>query len=261
MTPTVDVTSFHAIYYERNRDGSPLINVPQGILMHTGEGTAASDLYILSGKDPARRVGCNYYVRRNATIYRLAPDSYECWHAGAATQTSTRWWGNNAAAYGIINGNRLIGVETEHRAGQDWPEVQLDAIAWLFRQKIQQYGFPLTRIGAHKWYAPGRKQDPSDFPDDKLQAFFRSLYAAEPVADGGPYRVTSEAGARIRQGPGTTFPVAATLPDGYVFWSDGTTVGEAVAGNSNWVHFAGPTPTIPNPLGFVSMAICEKVPA
>jgi len=106
-----------------------------------------------------------------------------------------------------------------------WPEnspfVALEAIEWLFRQKIQQYGFPLTRIGAHKWYAPGRKQDPSDFPDDKLQAFFRSLYDAAPVADGGPYRVTSEAGARIRQGPGTTFPVAATLPD--VRSTDGAT--------------------------------------
>jgi hypothetical protein len=36
-------------------------------------------------------------------------------------------------------------------------------------------------------------------------------------------------------------------------------VGEAVQGNPTWVHFAGPTPTIPNPLGFVWSGICQVV--
>lgn len=261
MNYTVDLTSYHAIYYERNRDGSPRTITPDGMLLHQGDGTAQSDLYILTGKDPTRRVGCNYYVKRDATIYRLAPDSYECWHAGAPTQASTRWWGNNAAAYGIYNGNRLIGVETEHRSGQDWPTVQLDAIKWLFKDRIQLYGFPLTRIGAHKWYASGRKTDPTDWSDADLQRWFRTLYEPAVASDAGLYRVTSRVGARIRQGPGTTFSTVTTLPENYTFYADGTTVGEAIAGTNVWVHFAGPTVHIPNPLGFISGAICTKVSA
>lgn len=64
------------------------------------------------------------------------------------------------------------------------------------------------------------------------------------------YRVKASAGANVRQGPGTNFPVARTLKQGEVFGSDGITSGEAVAGDTRWPHLGDGT-------GFVSMTIVE----
>lgn len=253
----IDQSTYQAKYYDRHWDGTPIEAPPMGFLLHHGGGSQSSDLHILTGQDPKRKVGCHYYVNRAGTIYQLCPDTYAAWHAGAPDHATRRWWGSTAAAYGIVNGNRLLGVETEHRPGADWPAAQMTALKLLFRDKIQRYGFSLQRLGAHKWFAPSRKTDPADFPDAELQSWLRSLYQT----DGHMYEVTAAAGARIRQGPGTTFPIAETLPAGYRFWSDSTIVGQAVEGNNSWVHFAGPTPTIPNPLGFVWAGIVKKVAA
>lgn len=254
----INQSDYQAKYYDRHFDGTAIEAPPAGLLLHHGGGTQTSDLYILTGQDPTRKVGAHYYVNRAGTIYQLCPDTYAAWHAGAPDHVTTRWWGNTAASYGVVNGNRLLGVETEHRPGADWPAEQMTALAALFRDRIARYSFPLTRLGGHKWFAPSRKSDPADWPDAALQTWFRSLYA--PVAAlGAAYRVTTPSGARIRQGPGTAFPIAETLPEGYVFWGDTTMVGEAVQGNPTWVHFAGPTPTIPNPLGFVWSGICQVV--
>jgi hypothetical protein len=247
--------TYTAIYYDRHYDGSAIEAPPVGMLLHHGGGSQASDLYILTGKDPARKVGTHYYVTRSGTIYQLCPDTYAAWHAGAPDHLTTRWWGNTAASYGVVNGNRLLGVETEHRPGADWPAEQMTALAALFHDRIARYRFPLTRLGGHKWFAPSRKTDPADFPDADLQSWLRGLYRSE----GSVFEVTAEQGARIRQGPGTQFPIAETLPVGYTFWSDQATVGQAIDGNNVWVHFFGPTPTIVNPLGFIWSGIVREV--
>lgn len=252
----IDQTTYQARYYDRAHDGSAIEASPVGMLLHHGGGTQSSDLFILTGKDPKRPVGCHYYVNRSGTIYQLCPDTYAAWHAGPPDYATKRWWGNNGPSFGIVNGNRLLGVETEHRPGATWPTPQVTALTLLFREKITRYNFPLQRLGGHKWWrptGPNAKTDPADWPDPDLQDWFRSLYRAP----GSLYQVTAQAGARIRQGPGISFPVAETLPNGYTFWGDTTTVGQAVEGNNVWVHFAGPTPTIVNPLGFVWSGIVE----
>lgn len=255
MALAIDDTSYHAKYYDRHANGSAIEASPVGMLWHHGGGSIASDLHILTGQDPARRVGCHYYATRAGVVYQLCPDTYAPWHAGAPDHATKRWWGASGPAHGIVNGNRLLGVETEHRPGQDWPAAQMTALRELWQIKIAAYGFALQRLGAHKWWAPSRKSDPADMSDKDLQAWFRALY----LSPGHMYEVTAAAGARIRQGPGITFPTAETLPVGYRFWSDGVMIGQAVEGNSTWVHFAGPTPTIPNPLGFIWQGIVTEV--
>lgn len=261
MTHTIDKNTYTAVHYDRTNEGKPVETAPLGFLLHHGGGSIFSDTFILTGKDPKRIVGCNYYVTRAGIIYQLAPDTYRCWHAGAADHASKRWWGNNAAAYGILNGNRLIGVETEHNPTihTDWPDPQMDALDWLFRSKIKQWAFPLHRLGAHKWYAPNRKDDPAHFSDEDLQAWLRTMYVPEPTTKGWTYEVAVPQGARIRQGPGTQFPTVTTLPEGYQFYVDTVVKGESVAGSDQWMHFAGPTRQIPNPLGFIFSGICERV--
>lgn len=257
MVP-INQSAYHAIYFDRHADGTAIEAAPVGILIHHGGGNEKSDTFILTGQDPQRKAGCHYYVNRAGTIYQLCPDTYAPWHAGAMAYTTKRWWGNNAAAFGIVNGNRLIGIETEHRPGQDWPAVQMTALRLLCESLVTTYQFPLHRLGAHKWYADRRKTDPADWSDADMQEWFRRLYHP---AEGVVYRVAVVQGARIRQGPGTSFPIAATLPEGYTFWSDATTIGQAIDGNNVWVHFAGPTPTIPNPLGFIFSGIVQELPS
>lgn len=66
-------------------------------------------------------------------------------------------------------------------------------------------------------------------------------------------------GVNVRQGPGVSFPVAAKLPYQYVFFSDGTTEGEAVGGDHQWVHMYGPDRATVNPLGFVHASLVQEV--
>jgi hypothetical protein len=251
------LTDLRTPNFDKRWDGTPLLIRPMGILIHTGGGTEATDLHELLGKS-GRQVSSNVYINRQGTIRELAPDNFRCWHAGPQDYTTRRWWGNNAASYGIIDGNTLIGLETEHRRGQGWPTPQIDAIEWWCKQKIAQYQFPYTRIGAHKWWRPtgsNPKVDPTDWPDDELQAWIKSLYRTK----GRTMRVTHPLGARVRQGPGTQFPIAAALAEGTTFFSDTTIAGENIAGNDKWCHFWGPTKYSASPIGFVWSGIVEEV--
>lgn len=247
-------TTFTTPNFDKNRDGTPFIIRPAGLLLHTGGGDQESDLHELLGKS-GRQVSSNIYVNRRGTVYQLAPDNHRTWHAGVADRDTKRWWGNTAASYGIIDGNTLIGIEIEHRRGADYPAVQMDAIEAFCREKIEQYNFPITRIGAHKWYRPSIKKDPEDWVDSALQEWIRSLY----TQPGSLYRVIEPRGARIRQGPGTAFATAAMLDCGTTFWSDKTIDGELIDGSDDWVHFRGPSREIVAELGFVWSSIVEEV--
>jgi hypothetical protein len=251
----VDDTTFHATKFDRNNDGTPRIIVPQGILLHSGGGSRASDMYELEGNDPKHPVGVGQYCTRDGLIYQLGPENRAYWHAGAPDHNTRSWWGWSPGAFGIYNGNLFLGMETEHREGQDWPRAQLDAIQWWGREKVKQYGIKLSHVGAHRWYAPSRKKDPEDLTDDVLTNLFRSFYTTE----GYKVRILGERGANIRQAPSTNSPVVLTLPEGYIFWADEIKKGQKIDGTDVWYHFAGPTADVPDPRGFVFGGICQVV--
>ena len=171
MTFLVDSTTYVAKNYDRASDGTPRTITPAGILLHTGEGTRKGDLAWLSGDTSG--VSCGYYVTRDGMIYQLGPDTRRYWHGGGG-----HW-------DGVRDLNLFIGIETEHRKGQDWPAIQRAALAWLCRAKITAYAFPLHRIAAHRWAAqpPGRKSDPSDWDDEALRAWIAALYAPPSPGD------------------------------------------------------------------------------
>jgi len=58
-----------------------------------------------------------YYVCRNLDIFQLVSDTYQAWHAG-----------NAAKAY---QNPRSLGIECEHRSGQDWPAVAAGTMLFL----------------------------------------------------------------------------------------------------------------------------------
>jgi hypothetical protein len=175
MPLDIDSTTFVSPNYNKLPDGRPLIITPQGILIHSDEGTRHSSLPLLCnpapGGNPKRAVSCQYYVCRPINgvvdVYQLVSDNHRAWHAGASDYD------------GLLDWNLAIGIECEHKAGQDWPQAQLDALAELCRLKIARFHFPQSRIAAHRWVAVPKKRkiDPTNWPDVRLKPWIAALYA------------------------------------------------------------------------------------
>ncbi len=140
----------------------------RSIVLHTGEGTADSDLHTLTNNrvPEKKRVSAHYYVTRAGLIYQLVDPRCAAWHAGVSFYAGLSNWNDHS-----------IGIETEHRQGQDWPTRQKDALAALCRMLIARYSIDQRYIAAHRWIAPTRKTDPSDWPDATLIPWIAGLYA------------------------------------------------------------------------------------
>ena len=190
------------------------------IVLHTGEGTRASDLGWLC--TAASQVSAHYYVCRDATVYQLVDDNKCSWHAGTAE--------HNEAG---------IGIETEHRKGQDWPVAQRLALVDLCRDLIHDYRIPQSRIFAHRWIAPGRKIDPTDWPDQELRNWIASLYTTTATKFLRISRTIDF--ANVREGPGRQFRVAwggaCTLEPGRVVEIAEIVTGERIGSTDLWAHW------------------------
>lgn len=151
MAFTIDRTT----YRSRNYDDRPTGTVIDAVVMHTGEGTKASDLGELTS--PSTRKSAHYYVDRAGHVYELVDPMYRAWHAGVSAYAGRTSWNNFA-----------VGIESEHKKGQDWPVVQKTAYANLVEHLIAHYPIKQPFVVAHRWIAPGRKEDPTDWPDREL---------------------------------------------------------------------------------------------
>lgn len=156
-------------YPSPNIDARPAGTDISAIVLHTGEGTRKSDLEALTGPNGGNPVSSHYYVCRNGEILQLADDSMRTWHAGAGVYLGLYNWNNFS-----------IGIETEHKLGQDWPTIQKDALRWLCLQLIAKHGIEQSMIIAHRWLTrpPGasKKYDPTNWPDPSLSAWIAALY-------------------------------------------------------------------------------------
>src|SRR6185436_8117048 len=79
--------------------------------------------------------------------------------------------------------NTSIGIESEHIKGQNWPTIQKIAFRSLCLYLIDRFSITQNLIAAHRWIAPNRKFDPTDWPDEELRPWIAALFAV------GPYRV------------------------------------------------------------------------
>ena len=171
MTYTINTTTWRSPNYN-SRGGEPI----GSIVVHSCEGSLPepkkSSLPWLC--NPTSGVSCHYYVCRDTKIYQLVADTYQAWHAGKAV-----------TAY---QNPRSIGIECEHRSGQDWPAAQKDALSWLIKQVIAAHHITVPMIDTHGQIAlPGpydRKVDPSDWPHEDFIAW-RDAQFTQPTS----YRV------------------------------------------------------------------------
>lgn len=138
-----------------NFDSRPVGTAIDGIVIHTGEGTRKSDLAELTS--PSTKVSAHYYVDRTGHVNELVDPTQRAWHAGVSAYMGRTSWNNFS-----------IGIESEHKQGQDWPAVQKDAYAELVEYLIARYPIKEPYVAAHRWIAPTRKTDPTDWPDREL---------------------------------------------------------------------------------------------
>lgn len=160
----IDVTSYTSHNYDERPKGEVSC-----IVFHDGEGNKASDLTKLCNASvvQSKRVSAHYYVDRAGNIYQLVPPHKRAWHAGAS------------AYLGRIAFNDFsVGVESEHKEGQDWPKVQVDSLSDLFRTLIGQYNIKEQWVTTHKWIAfpEGRKSDPTNWTNEDLHKWIHGLY-------------------------------------------------------------------------------------
>lgn len=164
-------------YRSPNYIARPVGTVIDALVLHTGEGTKQSDLNALTN-DKVRvedRVSAHYYVDRETNVYELVDPDYEAWHAGASSYNGRTGW------------NRFsIGIETEHKKGQNWPVAQKAKIHELMGTLIARYPIQEKYVAAHRWIAPKRKFDPTDWSDGELHAFIDTLFLGPSLT----YQVT-----------------------------------------------------------------------
>jgi hypothetical protein len=225
----IDKTSYQSPNYD-NRQGRI-----EGITLHTGEGTRASDLGWLCNRESG--VSAHYYVCRDGTIYQLVPDVCRAWHAGHA-------WGNDCT----------LGIETEHKQGQDWPSMQMQALDDLCRHLVAKYDISPEGIVAHRWLTPARKIDPTDLDDSELEIFIENLYEPRqeaPKPANGWYKTIWPATVRTAPSVETGEIVATFAPDSHLLVS--WTTGQYVRGSDQWAHLSE------SQMGFIHASALEGV--
>jgi N-acetylmuramoyl-L-alanine amidase len=209
----IDSTTWQSPNYDR-RHAVPI----SAIVCHSCEGALptprASSLPWLCSANS--RVSAHYYVCRSGRIYQLVDDADEAWHAGECQHA--------------FSNARSLGVECEHRSGQDWPPIQHKALAWLLRRLIDAHHIAPHSVETHGQIAlPGpydRKHDPSDWPHADFRAFVAALApdppAPDPHAGDTHYRVKAlaTAGITIRSAPRKNGAVLSILHAGDSFWGD-----------------------------------------
>lgn len=227
------VTTRRTPLHRRRPNGDP----PSAIVLHSGEGSREGDIDTLTSRTSG--VSSNYYVARDGTVFQFANDDRATQHAGVSRYLGIRGW----------NGISL-GIETEHRAGQSWPQKQLDALAELCTDLVERFGIPREMVVAHRWIAVPRerKSDPSNFPDRTLRPFILGCFPGQ----GGPLFRVTDPSANVRSRPTRESDVERKLETDDVIEVSAVVQGEAIGGNSEWMKRV-------NGGGFVHSSLLRKL--
>jgi hypothetical protein len=170
----------------------------------------------------------------------------QAWHAGVSF-----WRGRtDLNCYSIeIEIENLTGAKG--LVGQDpYPGISVEAVAWLVQNICARRKIPIDRqhIVGHAEVAPRRKTDPKGLDLDALVRMIGGK--AEVVEEDAYYVVPSH--INIRQGPSTSFPLAAQALRGQRLYIDAIVKGEKIGGSDLRAHMARRPPTQFD-LGFIHM--------
>lgn len=115
-------------------------------------------------------VGAHFLVGKQGQIAQLLSPDLAAWHAGASVA-------------GFANAHS-IGIESHVSVGETWTGAQRDALTWLVRKLMAQYGIGAAQVETHRKIALplGRKSDPESWPDPAFYAWQQALASPPPVS-------------------------------------------------------------------------------
>lgn len=146
------------------------------IVLHSTEGNFEGAVSWLC--NPQSQASAHYVVPRNPQakpILQLVPLEEKAWHAGRS-----QWRGRTG-----VN-EFSVGIEMEHfDRREDWPQEQVEAVAWLCAQIMAHLGKELEVVGHADVAVPrGRKIDPWEFPWERFRRELAHQRTSPPSGEG-----------------------------------------------------------------------------
>lgn len=181
-------------------------------------------------------IAYHYCVASDGVIYQLCSDREILWHCGHQDGNS-----HGLAIHFPLGGD------------QDATAIQWSRGLQLIDALCLFYNVPRARVFGHlEWKhataCPGQLQP-------HVEAYRGAAQPPAPTIVPGlrQFQISPNlaASARVRQGPGVSFPIAGHMKPGTILFVDVVKNGDTVDGNPHWVHMA----RVPNEqadLGFIS---------
>lgn len=153
--------------------GSPHFNErPEGtiidtiVLHHTASSTLSSVVRWFAMEES--RVSAHFTVGKDGSIVQHVSTFNRAWHAGVSRD-----------AYGRENLNNFsVGIEIVNKGdgSEDWPEAQVQAVNHVISVIVRRH--PIKQIVSHAFIAlpPGRKNDPLNYPWERVKRFGLELH-------------------------------------------------------------------------------------
>lgn len=125
------------------------------VLHHTAQ--TSSDLTIKVFTRKKEGVSSHYLIGRDGKVVQLVNDYLRANHAGVSK------WGNETD----LN-SASIGIEIDNTGSEPFSDVQINALISVLTDLKKRYNIPTANFIGHADVAPGRKNDPKNFPWKKL---------------------------------------------------------------------------------------------
>jgi len=104
------------------------------------------------------KVSCHYFIKNNADIIKMVPETYQAWHAGVSNWNKFKSLNKNSIGIEISN----PGHEFKYKK---FSKKQINSIIKLTKYLIKKYKIKQNFILGHSDIAPDRKKDPGEkFP-------------------------------------------------------------------------------------------------
>lgn len=128
------------------------------VIHHTAQDSLAQTIKTFTIARTA--VSSHYVVSRDGKVVQMVNDYLRAQHAGAGK------WGNEADM-----NSASIGIEMDNNGTTDiWTDAQINSLCSLLATLKKKYNIPTANFIGHADYAPGRKNDPKNFPWKTLAA-------------------------------------------------------------------------------------------
>ncbi|PWS28269.1 N-acetylmuramoyl-L-alanine amidase [Pedobacter yonginense] len=126
------------------------------VIHHTAQDSLAQTIKTFHSTRAA--TSAHYVISRDGKVVHMVNDYLRANHAGVSK------WGKDTD----LNSSS-IGIELDNNGLTDsWPDAQINSLIKLLATLKKTYGIPTANFIGHADIAPGRKNDPKNFPWKKL---------------------------------------------------------------------------------------------